>query len=140
VVTDQASLEHVLESALEVDAIVVFDPPMTTGARDRLAAAVAAPLHLTFGAREQRFSADVLRAAQDVRSTLKHTWRQLRDEGPSSGSALEQLLWGDGPHPRSSTAIVHGLRALVGRGLLELDGPAGIRQAPTRVDVASPIA
>lgn len=140
VVTDHASLEHVLDGALRFDAVVVFDPPGTIGARDLLAGGGHGPLHLTFGAAEQRFSADALRAALDVRSTLKHTWRHLRDAGPASGSSLEQLLWGDGPHPRSSTAIVHGIRTLVDRGLIEHDGSAGLRLVPSHAAIASPIA
>ncbi len=134
VVTDHASLEHVLDAPPPFDAIVVFDPPATTGARDRLAAAPAASrLHLTFGAREERFAADALRAALDVRATLADTYRHLRDVGPATGATLDALLWGDGEHPRSTSAIVHGLHTLLGRGLLELDGETGLRLADTPV-------
>lgn len=140
VIADHASLQHVLDGPAPFDAIVVYDPPSTTGARDKLAARSDVPLHLTFGAREQRFSADVLRATLDVRSTLKHTWRFLRDSGPATGVQLEQLLWGEGPHPRSTTAIVHGLRTLIERGLLQLDCGTTLRQAPTHADIASPVA
>ena len=134
VVTDHASLEHVLDGPTSFDAIVVLDPPATSGARDRLAGAPATTrLHLTFGAREERFSADALRAALDVRATLADTYRHLRDVGPASGATLEDLLWGDGAHPRSTGAIVHGLQTLLGRGLLELDGDTGLRLAAAPV-------
>lgn len=126
VVADHASLEHVLPGAAPFDAIVVLDPPATVAARDRLAAATAS-LHLTFGAREARFSADALRSALDVRATLADTFRHLRDVGPAHGDELERLLWGTGRHPRSAGAIVHGLQLLLGRGVLELDGARGLR-------------
>jgi hypothetical protein len=130
VVADHASLEHVLDGPTPFDAIVVLDPPTTVGARDRLAGAPATcRLHLTFGAREERFAADALRAALDVRATLADTYRHLRDVGPATGETLEALLWGDGEHPRSTGAIVHGLQTLIGRGLLEVDGSAGLRLA-----------
>ncbi len=130
VVADHASLEHVLDVSAAFDAVVVLDPPATAGARDRLvAASTSSRLHLTFGAGEERFAAAALRAALDVRATLADTYRHLRDVGPASGEQLEALLWGDGEHPRSTSAIVHGLQTLLGRGLLELDGTTGLRLA-----------
>lgn len=135
VVADHASLEHVLPGPAAFDAIVVLDPPATTAARDRLAAATP-PLHLTFGAREARFSADALRAALDVRATLADAFRHLRDVGPAEGEELATLLWGTGRHPRSAGAIVHGLQVLLGRGVIELDGAAGLRVGSGRATPA----
>lgn len=130
VLADHASLEHVLDGAVTFDAIVVLDPPATTGARDRLAAAPGTVrLHLTFGSREERFAADAVRAALDVRATLADTYRHLRDHGPATSDALEALLWGDDEYPRSTAAIVHGLQTLIGRGLLEFDGSNRLRIA-----------
>lgn len=138
VIVDHASLEHVLDGVESFDAVVVLDPPSTTGARDRLAAMPATiRLHLTFGAREARFSADALRAAHDVRGTLADTYRQLRDGGPVGGAALDQLLRGSAEHPRSPGAIVHGLQTLLGRGLLELDAAGRLQLAPASVTAAS---
>ncbi|MCW2922216.1 MAG: recJ [Thermoleophilia bacterium] len=138
VVADHASLDHVLDGPSRFDAIVVLDPPATVGARDRLAGApLESRLHLTFGAREERFAADALRAALDVRATLADTYRHLRDVGPATGDTLETLLWGDGEHPRSTGAIVHGLQTLLGRGLLELDGAAGLRLAEAPVTASA---
>lgn len=127
VVCDHAALDRALAAPRPYDAIVVFDPPATIGSRDLLAASDHGPLHLTFGAREQRFSADALRAALDVRSTLADTWRHLRDNGPVMDAELEALLWGQGTHPRSVSAIVHGLQTLIGRGIIQPHGPNGLQ-------------
>jgi single-stranded-DNA-specific exonuclease len=123
VLSDHASLVHVLaaDSPLHVDAVVVFDPPGTATHRDLLAA-TSAPLQLVFGAAEQRFTSDALRAALDVRGTLADTYRALRDQGPLAGDQLRAVLFGTAEFERSPSAIVHGLQTLLGRGLLELDG------------------
>jgi single-stranded-DNA-specific exonuclease len=128
VVVDHASLEHVLDGPVTFDAAVVIDPPTTDGARDRLVALPASTaLHLVFGAREERFAADALRAALDVRATLADTYRHLRDVGPAAGSQLEQLVFGTGPHPRSASAVVHGLQTLLGRGIVQLEEGSRLR-------------
>jgi single-stranded-DNA-specific exonuclease len=139
VVADHASLEHVLDGLVRFDAIVVLDPPMTVGARDRLASTTTdVPLHLAFGAGEQRFAADALRAALDVRGTLADLYRHLRDVGPVSGAELERLVYGSGEYLRSPSAIVHGLQTLLGRGLLEVDATDGLRLGATHERPASP--
>ena len=120
VLTDHHSLAQVLDGPVALDAIVVLDPPVSDGQRDRLAAAPA-PLHLVFGAAESRFAADALRSVHDVRATLADAYRSLRDQGPLGGDALEAALIGSGAHLHSPSAIVHGLQTLLGRGLLELD-------------------
>ncbi len=128
VVCDHATLDVVHASANRFDVVVVVDPPTTESARDLLAAWHAnSTIHLVFGAREQRFSADALRAALDVRATLADTWRHLRDEGAADDPTLEQLWWGAGAHSRSATAIVHGLHTLMDRGLLELSADGSLR-------------
>jgi single-stranded-DNA-specific exonuclease len=129
---DHASLAHVGDYAHQLDVVVVFDPPTTRGAVDRLVALPAElPLHLAFSAREQRFSSDALREALDVRATLADTYRHLRDVGPARGEQLERLLFGDATVPRSVDAVLHGLQTLLGRGLLELDGADGLRLSAT---------
>ena len=138
VVSDHASLEHVFHGHDTFDVVVVLDPPATTGARDRLAAAPGtARLHLTFGARESRFAAEALRASLDVRATLADTYRHLRDVGPTGGAALGTLLRGDAMHARTPGAIVHGLQTLLGRGLLELDAAGRLQLAAADQLVAS---
>ncbi|MCW2924316.1 MAG: single-stranded-DNA-specific exonuclease RecJ [Thermoleophilia bacterium] len=128
VVADHASVEHVMAAALAFDAVVVLDPPTTASARDHLAAAPAPTrMYLAFGAREQRFSADAVRAAHDVRATLADLWRHLRDVGPLAGRELERVAFGRGPHRHAPSAVVHGLRTLLGRGLVEVDARDRVR-------------
>ncbi len=136
-VVDHHSLDVVLHAGTSFDVVVVHDPPATTAARDQLAGMAQGALHLTFGAREQRFSADALRAALDVRGTLAATWRHLRDHGPATDAELAALLWGDGEHPRSTAAIVHGLQELIGRGLLDVGADGALRIADTDAVAAS---
>ena len=124
VVTDHASLDVVLDAPLRWDAVVVLDPPGTSGARDRLAGANperVGPLHLVFGAREERFTADALRAALDVRSMLAPAYRHLRDIGPLEGTELERMLFGEGPYRHAPSAVVHGLQSLLRKGLVQID-------------------
>jgi single-stranded-DNA-specific exonuclease len=137
VVVDHGSLELVAASVSFVERVVVLDPPTTTAARDVLATLPCRGIDLVFGARETRFSADALRAALDVRGTLAPAYRHLRDSGPARGAELVDLLWGGGDHPRSTVAITHGLRHLLGRGLVELDGVDGLRLATPATATAS---
>jgi hypothetical protein len=140
VVADHATLDVVLAAGLPLDATVVLDPPATRAARDVLADPErGGALHLVFGAREQRFAADALRAALDVRATLADAWRHLRDGGGAIDAQLGPVLWGTGTHPRSATAVLHGLRTLVGRGLLEVDGDGLLRIAAERRAPASSV-
>jgi len=130
--------DHVLapDSPLTLDAIVVLDPPTVTAHRDVLAGAKA-PLHLTFGAAEQRWAGDVLRAALDVRGTLADAWRTLRDGGPLGSDALAIALRGAGDYSHPPSAVVHGLRTLLERGLLSLDVTGKLAVAAAHVPVAS---
>ncbi|MEO6866429.1 MAG: single-stranded-DNA-specific exonuclease RecJ [Gaiellales bacterium] len=138
VLADHAALEHVLSGPLNFDVIAVLDPPTTVGARDRITGVDAdVSLHLLFGANEQRFSADALRSALDVRGTLADAWRLLRDSGPASSAELRAVLFGAGEHPRSPSAIVHGLHTLLDRGLLELDADAQLRIVVAQEPVAT---
>jgi single-stranded-DNA-specific exonuclease len=128
VVADHAALEHLVDGPVAFDVAVVVDPPMTEGARDRLAGLPATTaLHLVFGASEERFAADALRAALDVRATLADTYRHLRDVGPAEGAELERLVFGEGEYPRSASAVVHGLHTLLGRGLLQVEAGTRLR-------------
>lgn len=128
VVVDQATLEHVLDGPLHFESIVVFDPPTTTGARDRLASAPASSaLHLVFGAREERFAADALREALDVRGTLANAYRHVRDQGSLDAAELLAVLESDAPFPRSPSAIVHGLQTVLAGGHLSLDADLRLR-------------
>ncbi|MCW2960398.1 MAG: single-stranded-DNA-specific exonuclease RecJ [Thermoleophilia bacterium] len=140
VLTDHASLHHVLaaDSPLALDAVIVFDPPAVAAHRDLLARATA-PLHLVFGAAEQRFSSDTLRAALDVRGTLADTYRTLRDNGPLAGDPLRRALFGTAEYERSPSAIVHGLQTLIGRGLLELDATGQLALGAAAPKPTSPV-
>lgn len=120
VLCDYATLDTVFAGPLQFDAIVVLDPPVTEAQRDSLAAAQA-PLHLVFGAAEQRFAFDVARGVANVRHTLGEAWRRLRG-GPLSGPALDAALFSAGSHLHLPEAVSHGLHDLLGRGLLHRHG------------------
>ena len=136
VIADHGSLEHVLDSDLMIDVIVVFDPPMLDAHRDLLAEA-AAPLHLTFGAGEQRFAHDALRAALDVRATFGATWKLLRDGGPLSVHELRLTPIGAALQLHSPGALVYAIRSLIERGHVSVDADGRLAAVQAGTPVAS---
>lgn len=137
-IVDQHSLGIVAQSCRSMERVVVYDPPLTKGIVDQLAALSCSSLDLIFGEREEQFALDALKELLDVRGNLASAFRSLRDHGPAHENELMDLLWGDNDQiPRSKNAIVYGLRTLLERNLIEPDGSNGLRLVGRKLTSAS---
>lgn len=138
VLTDHTTLPAVLDAGTVFDVVVVHDPPMLDSHRDALSR-VDPPLHLTFGAREQRFAGEALAAMLDVRGTLGATWKHLRDAGPTPPAQLADLIVGSAPFGPTPSAVVHALRTLFERELLRVDADGRLEAIdPSRSATTTP--
>jgi single-stranded-DNA-specific exonuclease len=127
VLSDYATLATVLDAAgAPFDVVVVLDPPHSP-AHVALLAQIDPPVHIVAGAREHEFSAATLAAKQDVRTTFGAAWKATRTNGPCSLDELLLRALGDAPFSPPPSAIVHGLRSLIARGMFELDADGTVR-------------
>jgi len=120
VLADYGALAQVLDGPLAFDAVVVLDPPVTDRQRDLIAGAPA-PVHLVFNAGDSRFAWQVATAVPELRATFGDAWRLL-GTGGLSGEALEQALFGSGPHLRSPEAVSWAVAELQRRQLVTAQG------------------
>jgi single-stranded-DNA-specific exonuclease len=107
--------------------VVALDPPVSDELEELLATAPA-PVgggfsHSAWGPAESEFALAVARAGLDLRPALVGLYRALREK-PAAGGDLEDLLRGDGPHPRPPEVAARMIRVLSELGLIayERDG------------------
>lgn len=95
--------------------VVMLDPPAgplrTYGAMT----------HLTWGAPELRFAAQIHEREYALRASLTATYRALRAAGEAAGEELESLLRGDAKTPRPAALAGRVLRVLAELHLVSLD-------------------
>jgi single-stranded-DNA-specific exonuclease len=122
-----AALAHDPALAAPYTHVVALDPPAHADA-EALLAALPAPdgggfAHMAWGAAERDFALAVSRALLDLRPSLVGLYRELRDR-PVAGADLEQVLRGDGEHPRTAEVAARMIRVLreIGVVAYEHDG------------------
>jgi single-stranded-DNA-specific exonuclease len=103
--------------------VFVLDPPPFPHVERLLAAGAPAAdqgfLHLGWGEAELEFSRKVLAHELSLRASLSALYRGLTEAGGMlEGAALESLLTGTGPHPRSPVHAARCLRVLTELGLV----------------------
>jgi hypothetical protein len=126
VLCDYESLDLVVAAVERLDTVVVLDPPGSETQRASLESC-GLPVHLVFGAEEQRHIRELATVEQDVRSTMAGPWRAIRAAGGwMEGDALSRTLAIDGERLRSTRAVVSSIRELAGRGLMTREG-SGLR-------------
>ena len=116
--------------------LVAVDPPSSgrdLGLLERPSGGQRA--HLAWGEPELRFAQRIHEWDFALREPLTALYRALRDKGSVRGEALEAVLRGEGPQPRSAALAGRLVRVLTELGLVVLDreGPAlRIAEAPAR--------
>jgi len=103
--------------------VVALDPPAFAHHPD---VAGTGHMHLTWGPPELGFALRILQWNYALREPLAFTFRALRAAGGAEGEALEALLRGNGPQPRSAALAGRLVRVLSELGLVSFDraGPA----------------
>ena len=110
--------------------VVCLDPPAAP-----CAPAGAGHTHLAWGRPELEFATRIHEWDYALRDPLASVYRALRAAGGGEGEALETLLRGDGPQPRSAALAGRLVRVLAELGLVHLDraGPAlEVLESPPR--------
>ncbi|HEX8104929.1 MAG TPA: DHHA1 domain-containing protein, partial [Solirubrobacteraceae bacterium] len=110
--------------------VVALDPPPHP-----VAPAGAGHTHLAWGEPELGFARRIHQWDYALRDPLATVYRALRAQGGAGGEALEAILRGDGPQPRSAALAGRLVRVLAELGLVHLDraGPAlTVAEAPAR--------
>ncbi|HET9720632.1 MAG TPA: single-stranded-DNA-specific exonuclease RecJ [Solirubrobacteraceae bacterium] len=113
--------------------LVVIDPPALPRAELAITRGTGYA-HRAWGGAELRFAQQMHELEYALRPSLVTLYRSLRRRGRVSGEELEQLLRGEGPHPRSPALAGRLVRVLVELELVSLDPelPAlAVRDAPT---------
>jgi single-stranded-DNA-specific exonuclease len=98
--------------------VVAVDPPAHAAA---LALLTGTQTHLAWGAPELRFARRIHQWDFALRDPLTALYRALRDTGEVRGEALEAVLRGGGPQPRSAALAGRLVRVLSELGLVILD-------------------
>ncbi len=133
-----AALTDDPELAAGYDHLVVVDPPADARALARLQRpSAAARTHLAWGEPELRFAHRIHQWDFALRDPLAALYRALRGTGDVGGEALEAVLRGEGPQPRSAALAGRLVRVLSELDLVVLDreGPA-LRLTETRARTA----
>ena len=118
--------------------LVALDPPAHAHHEDLLRCGRGFT-HLAWGQAELRFAQQVHELEYGLRDSLVALYRDARDAGGAEGESLEQMLRGDGSHPRSPALAGRLLRVLaelelvlVHRDRQVLEVPAAQRTALDR--------
>jgi single-stranded-DNA-specific exonuclease len=106
--------------------VFVLDPPPFAHVERLLAAGASGAdhgfLHLGWGEAELEFSRKVLAHELSLRASLSALYRGLTEAGGMlEGAALESLLMGAGPHPRTPVHAARCLRVLTDLGLVAVE-------------------
>ena len=116
--------------------LVAVDPPARPGLLGLLERPSGGPkAHLAWGEPELRFAQRIHEWEFALREPLTTLFRALRGAGSVRGEALEAVLRGEGPQPRSAALAGRLVRVLTELDLVVLDreGPAlRIAEAPAR--------
>jgi single-stranded-DNA-specific exonuclease len=116
--------------------VVAVDPPSEPRLLGLLERPSAGPrAHLAWGEPELRFAQRIHEWDFALREPLTALYRALRAKGSVRGEALEAVLRGEGPQPRSAALAGRLVRVLTELDLVVLDreGPAlRIAEAPAR--------
>jgi single-stranded-DNA-specific exonuclease len=119
VLADAVALEADPGLAVGFEHVVVVDP-LPFAHLERLATRPARKggyAHLAWGDAEHRFALAMLDEQLARRTTLIALYRDLREAGQASGSALLATFKGRGTHPRSPETAARCLRVLIELGL-----------------------
>ena len=131
-----AALHDDPELAAPYQHLVAVDPPADPALLSLLERpSAAARAHLAWGEPELRFALRIHEWEFALREPLKALYRALRGAGTVGGEALEAVLRGEGPQPRSAALAGRLVRVLTELDLVVLDreGPAlRIAEAPAR--------
>jgi single-stranded-DNA-specific exonuclease len=131
-----AALEDDPELAAPFAHVVAVDPPAGAPALTLLERPSAPTrAHLAWGEAELRFARRIHQWDFALREPLTALYRALRGAGNVGGEALEAVLRGEGPQPRSAALAGRLLRVLSELDLVVLDraGPAlRIAETPAR--------
>ncbi len=127
-----AALEDAPELAAPYAHVVVVDPPWHPALAGLLEPSSA---HLAWGEPELRFAQRIHQWDFALREPLTALYRALRGAGEARGEALEAVLRGEGPQPRSAALAGRLVRVLAELDLVALDreGQAlRLTEAPAR--------
>jgi single-stranded-DNA-specific exonuclease len=131
-----AALEDDPELAAPFAHLVAVDPPTSARQLGLLERPSGGPrAHLAWGEPELRFAQRIHEWDFALREPLTALYRALRDRRTVRGEALEAVLRGEGPQPRSAALAGRLVRVLTELDLVVLDreGPAlRIAEAPAR--------
>ena len=131
-----AALEEDPELAAPYSHLVAVDPPSSARLLGLLERPSGGPkAHLAWGEPELRFAQRIHEWDFALREPLTTLYRALRGAGTVRGEALEAVLRGEGPQPRSAALAGRLVRVLTELDLVVLDreGPAlRIAEAPAR--------
>jgi hypothetical protein len=100
--------------------VVALDPPTCAADRDALAIGRGFT-HLAWGEAELRFAQQMHELEYGLRASLVAFYRSLKLRGRVAGKELEQLLRGDGPHPRPARLAGRLIKVLAELELVSLD-------------------
>jgi single-stranded-DNA-specific exonuclease len=131
-----AALEDDPELAAPFAHLVAVDPPSSARLLGLLERPSGGPkAHLAWGEPELRFAQRIHEWDFALREPLTALYRALRGAGTARGEALEAVLRGEGPQPRSAALAGRLVRVLTELDLVVLDreGPAlRMAEAPAR--------
>jgi single-stranded-DNA-specific exonuclease len=134
--TSWAALEDDPELAAGFDHVVAIDPPAHRHVHDLVVHASGTGwTHLAWGEAELRFAHRIHQWDYALREPLATVFRALRAARQTGGEALEAVLRGEGPQPRSAALAGRLVRILTELELAVLDreGPAlTVAEAPAR--------
>jgi single-stranded-DNA-specific exonuclease len=134
--TSWAALEDDPALAAGFDHLVAIDPPAHRHLHDLLVHASGTGwTHLAWGEAELRFAQRIHQWDYALREPLAAVFRALRGARQTGGEALEAVLRGEGPQPRSAALAGRLVRILTELELAVLDreGPAlTVAEAPAR--------
>jgi single-stranded-DNA-specific exonuclease len=134
--TSWAALEEDAGLPAGFDHVVAIDPPAHAHQHALLVHASGTGwAHLAWGEPELRFAARIHEWDYALREPLAAVFRALRATRQAGGEALEAVLRGEGPQPRSAALAGRLVRVLTELELavLDRDGPAlTVAEAPER--------
>ncbi len=117
-----AALEDAPELLSGFAHVVAVDPPARAASLQALVRPSGGPrAHLAWGEPELRFAARIHQWDFALRDPLKSLYRALRGRGEIGGEALEAVLRGEGPQPRSAALAGRLVRVLSELDLVETD-------------------
>jgi single-stranded-DNA-specific exonuclease len=114
-----AALERNPDLAGAFPHLIALDPPAHAH-QDEMLRCGSGFTHLAWGHAELRFAQQVHALEYGLRDSLSALYREVRDAGGAEGEALEQMLRGQGRHPRSPVLAGRLLRVLSELGLLRV--------------------